>query len=139
LRKGWVEEKISLIVQNAFTPKETEVIARQVKRQSKKMNQIRFGWTFLGIYRNFLSRESLERFIKMIISSPLLGFTPLPMPSQKLSAHDCYQAFITQMVGSEQNLSPPDPGRTWKHSGQHIFVCWDGKVPQHRESNGSSE
>ena len=46
MRKGWVEEKISLIVQNAFTPKETEVIAREVKRQNKKGTKIDMGGFF---------------------------------------------------------------------------------------------
>lgn len=36
MRKGWAEEKISFIVQNSFSPKETEVVAREVKRQDKK-------------------------------------------------------------------------------------------------------
>lgn len=54
MRKGWVEEKISLIVQNAFTPKETEDIAREVKRQDKKKkNTIDLGGFFLGMYINF--------------------------------------------------------------------------------------
>lgn len=55
MRKGWVEEKISLIVQNAFTPKETEDIAREVKRQDKKKKKttIDLGGFFLGMYINF--------------------------------------------------------------------------------------
>lgn len=62
MRKGWVEEKISLIVQNAFTPKETEDIAREVKRQDKKKKKHnRFRWIFSGDVHKFpKSRGALE-------------------------------------------------------------------------------
>lgn len=39
MRKGWVEGKISLFVQNVFALKEMGVIAREVKRPDKKKKE----------------------------------------------------------------------------------------------------
>lgn len=58
--KGWVEEKIPLIVQNAFAPKETEVTAREMQRCGKKRGtKLDLGGFFLGMYRNFQQTEEI--------------------------------------------------------------------------------
>jgi len=53
MRKGGVEKKISPTVQNAFTPNETEVIAREVTRQRAGRSQNSFECIFfLGYTEN---------------------------------------------------------------------------------------
>lgn len=101
MRKGWVEVKISPTVQNAFTPKETEVIAREVSRQDKKEAKIDlsvFFWAYLEITKEQGGSGVIYR-NDNFSPSLWLHTTPQALPAV---CHYGYQAFITWAVGSGQ-------------------------------------